>query len=427
VTASVLPPASPVAIPDEILVRPGPALLSGIESGPGLAAHRQQYGVLPEVDLPTMAAMTHRARLRGRGGGGFSFTTKLHATSLGRKRAVVVVNLSESEPGSAKDTALAITRPHLVLDGAAAAAHALGTREIHLALSGKRSQAAEVMARAIAERNDDLTWQPHTGAPRFVAGQSRAVIELLAGRPNQPVTASGPESADGHRGRPTLLSNAETYAQLGLLTLVGAEAYCRLGSSAEPGTTLLTLSVVGAGSGSGSAPEVVEVDYGTPWRQVLPLAAQGRASLVGGYHGAWVSWADLASSTVSIDEMGALGATLGAGAVLTPHLGDCPLLFSTRITRYLADQSARKCGPCFNGLPALAEAVGAIANGSGGAAQVQRLSRLVAGRGACSHPDGTVRMVASMLSTFPEEVAAHAKGECLSTSRSPDSLPRTER
>ena len=130
---------SPVASPDEILVRPGPALLSGIEGGASLQAHREQYGALPRVDLTQLSAMTHRVRLRGRGGGGFRFTTKLHATAQGRKHAVVVVNLSESEPGSAKDTALAMMRPHLILDGAAAAASALGAREVQVALSGKRA------------------------------------------------------------------------------------------------------------------------------------------------------------------------------------------------------------------------------------------------------------------------------------------------
>ena len=97
----------------------------------------------------------------------------------------------------------------------------------------------------------------------------------------QPVSATAPESTTGHRGRPTLLSNAETWAQLGLLVLAGADAYCDLGTVSEPGTTLLTLSEFGA------VPEVIEVEYGAAWRQVLPIASQGRGSLVGGYHGTW--------------------------------------------------------------------------------------------------------------------------------------------
>ncbi len=408
---SALDHASPVPIASEIQVRPGPALLHGIEFGPSHGAHRVQYGDLPRVGLAELTALTHQIRLRGRGGGAFPFTTKLHTTSQGRRRAVVVVNLSESEPGSAKDTALALTRPHLILDGASAAARALGTWEVHVALSAKRPMAYEQMVQAISERDDPIDWQPHLGEDKFVAGQSRAVIELLSGRPNRPVTAWEPEAVSGHRGRPTLLSNAETWAHVGRLVLLGATAYSRFGTTSEPGTTLLTHTEVGV------QPTVLEVEYGTPWREVLPVRSHGRGSLIGGFHGAWLPWASLATGHVSIDAMRSIGGGLGAGAVLTPGIGDCPVRLTARITKYLAQQSARKCGPCLNGLPALAGALVAVSDGTGAPEEVRRLSALVAGRGACSHPDGTVRLVASMLAAFPEEVTAHAHGECLSRNR----------
>ena len=99
--------------------------------------------------------------------------------------------------------------------------------------------------------------------------------------------------------------------------------------------------------------------------------------------------------------MAGAGLTLGAGVVLTPRVGDCPLELTSQITAYLVGESARKCGPCFNGLPALAAAVRAVTDGSGGVAEVERLTGLVSGRGACSHPDGTVRMVALDAFGFP--------------------------
>ena len=82
---------------------------------------------------------------------------------------------------------------------------------------------------------------------------------------------------------------------------------------------------------------------------------------------------------------------------------DCPIVWTQRIVAYLADQSARRCGPCLNGLPALATALWAIDDG-GGTARVEQLSALVAGRGACAHPDGTVRLVRSLLAAYPQEV-----------------------
>lgn len=401
-TSAALAP-SPVPIPTDVQVHPGPALLQGIADGPSLAAHRRQYGELPVVDVKGLLAATERLRVRGRGGAAFPFAIKLRAASQGR-RPVVVVNLSEGEPASAKDTALALTRPHLILDGAVATARALGATDLHLVLPGDRPAVVTALEAALAERDEWLTVHTHRAEPRFVAGQARAVLELMAGRPNLPVTAWTPEAVSGHRGRPTLLSNAETWAQLGRLVLVDEAGYTAPGTEREPGTTLLTVS-----SGS-PVPEVVEVPFGTRLRDVLPASFAGRPALVGGFHGAWAPWATLASARVSVDGMRALGIPLGAGVVVSAP--GCPVTFTSRIVDYLAGQSAGRCGPCFNGLPALASALQAVAAGQGGVDRVEELSGVVVRRGACAHPDGTVRLVRSLLAAFPGEVAEHAAGAC---------------
>lgn len=397
---------SPVPIPEEIRIHPGPALFSDLGQGPTLAAHRGRLGSPAKLTLPQLVAVTERVRLRGRGGAGFPFSKKLEATAAGRGRPYVVVNLSEGEPASAKDTALARSRPHLILDGAAATAQTLRSREVHVVLPGDRPLVAESMLAAIDERTDDFRWQTHLGEKRFVAGQSRAVIELMAGRSNRPVTSWAPEAIDGHRGRPTLLSNAETWAQLGWLLLVGEPRFGSLGTETEPGTTLLTLNE------EGQTPDVVEVAFGTRWTEVLPLPRQKQPSLIGGFHGTWATWKELSVATVSVDGMRALGTPLGAGTVISPGEGNCPLLLTSRVVDYLASQSAQRCGPCRNGLPDLAAALRAVGNGTGGDGEVRRLSSMVSGRGACAHPDGTVRLVASLLTKLPEEVAAHAAGRC---------------
>ena len=394
---------TPVPIPTDIAVHPGPALLDGIEDGPSLAAHRRQYGDLPQVTVPWLLEATERLRMRGRGGAAFPFAIKLRAASQG-KRPVVVVNLSEGEPASAKDTALALTRPHLVLDGAVATARALGASEVHLVLPGDRPAVVTAMESALAERADRLRVRTHRAEPRFVAGQARAVLELMAGRPNLPVTAWAPEAVSGHKGRPTLLSNAETWAQIGRLVLAGEHAYAAQGTAREPGTTLLTVS------SGGPEPAVIEVPFGTRLREVLPAYFTGRPALVGGFHGAWAPWATLASARVSVDGMRSLGIPLGAGVVVAAP--ECPVTFTGRIIDYLAGQSAGRCGPCFNGLPALAQALQAVTSGRGGTERVEQLAGLVVRRGACAHPDGTVRLVRSLLAVFPGEVAEHAAGSC---------------
>ena len=400
---------SPVPIPDEILIRPGPALLSDLGDGPSLEAHRRRYGTPDQPHIAELIALTESVRLRGRGGAAFPFSTKLKTAAAGRGRPYVVVNLSEGEPASAKDTALAMARPHLILDGAAAAARAMRAREVHVVLPGDRPLASMQMQVAIGERSDRIRWQTHFGEQRFVAGQSRAVIELMSGRSNRPVTSWAPEAIDGYRGRATLLSNAETWAQLGWLVLTGEPR--SFGTEAEPGTTLLTLNE------HGRVPQVIEVEYGTPWRDVIAARNHGRPSLVGGFHGTWATWRDLSSAPVSVDAMSGIGTPLGAGTVITPQEGECPLQLTSRVVDYLAGQSAKRCGPCFNGLPALATALHAVVDGTGGPGEVRRLSSMVSGRGACAHPDGTVRLVASLLATFPEELDAHARGHCVANER----------
>jgi NADH:ubiquinone oxidoreductase subunit F (NADH-binding) len=304
-----------------------------------------------------------------------------------------------------------LTRPHLVLDGAIAAGRALHARELHVVLPGDRPLAATAMRTALAERDDPLPVHSHVAAPRFVAGQAKAVVELLAGRPNLPVTTWRPDAVSGHQGRPTLLSNAETWARLGLLVLRGEREYAAVGTREEPGATLLTLSRPGA------EPVVREAPYGARLRDFLTGEAYGRPALIGGFHGSWATWETLGSARVSVAGMRGLGVSLGAGVVLSAPAGECPLVLTSRVVDYLAGQSAGRCGPCFNGLPALAVALGAVRDGRGGTRRVTELAGVVERRGACAHPDGTIRLVRSLLGTMAGEVAAHAEGRCLEASR----------
>ncbi len=387
---------SPVPIPERIRIHPGPALLAGVADGPTLDAHQAHYGHAPEVGLSALVDQVKRVGLRGRGGAAFPFATKLETAARGR-RPVVVVNLSEGEPASAKDTALALRRPHLILDGAVATARALGSRDVHVVLPGDRSAPRERMLQAMHERHDEVRLVEHTAEARFIAGQSRAVIELMSGRANLPVTSWAPEAVDGYRRRPTLLSNAETWAQVGQLLHVGETEYRSLGTAAEPGTALLTFSR------TGFVPEVREVPFGTRMGDVLPPFAHEATALLGGFHGAWTSWETLADTRVSVG---------GAGIVhvLDPHA--CPLAFTSAVVDYLAGQSAGKCGPCLNGLPALSETIQRALHGHDVAARIDQLAQLLHRRGACAHPDGTVRMVRSMFTALPDEIAAHRRGAC---------------
>jgi NADH:ubiquinone oxidoreductase subunit F (NADH-binding) len=392
-----------------VAVQPGAHVLRDVSAGPSLAEHRRRTPPPPALPLGDLVARVRDVDVRGRGGAGFPFAAKLEATAGAGRRREVVVNLSEGEPVSFKDAALALTRPHLVLDGAVLAARALGSRVVHVVLPGDRAGVAAAVRRAVDERGHEehrIRWRVHRAEGRFVAGQAHAVVELMSGRPNLPVTGWQPVALHGYRGRPTLLSNAETFAHVALLAGQHRAAYAGAGTDEEPGTRLLTLD------GDGEQPTVTEVAHGTPWEDLLTDEALDGPVLVGGYHGTWAAPGALRGLTVSRTAMAGAGLSLGAGVVLPLVPGDCPVHRTAGIVAYLAGQSARRCGPCRHGLPALADAVRATDRGIDLSARAGALAGLVTGRGACAHPDGTARTVTSMLAAFGEEVAAHASGGC---------------
>ncbi len=147
------------------------------------------------------------------------------------------------------------------------------------------------------------------------------------------------------------------------------------------------------------------------------MTASPRAVLLGGYAGAWIGAEQLDELVLSEEHLAPFGATLGAGIVLLLSEAACPVAETARVARWLAEEGAGQCGPCVNGLDALAVTVEAIAAGSVTAAQaIERISQLgglVYRRGACAHPDGAVRFISSAARTFAAEFADHAEhGPC---------------
>jgi NADH:ubiquinone oxidoreductase subunit F (NADH-binding) len=275
---------------------------------------------------------------------------------------------------------------------------------------------AAALEAALAERGaaglDDPALRVVQGPARYVSGQATAAVSHLSGGRAVPVSRTVPMAARGLDGRPTLVSNAETLAHLALVVRHGAAAFRRAGTAAEPGTMLVTIA------GAVVSPGVVEAGVGTSIRQLL-CAAGGvsdaglSALLVGGYAGSWLApqRVDLPYSRAGL---ALAGAEPGAGIVLALPAGACPVHETARLAAWLAQEGAGQCGPCVNGLPALAAQCRLLAKGGPGAAsapaQLRRWAGMVAGRGACHHPDGVVRLVHSMLATFSDEVDAHARG-----------------
>ena len=400
-TTTTVSPVRPPALPF-------PRLLAHIHS-PGaergawqsLAEHRTRYAAPPVPrarPLTEIIDLVDRAGLRGRGGAGFPTAVKMRAVARGRGRAVVLANGTEGEPASYKDKLLLTHQPHLVLDGALLAAAAVGADRVVIGVEESAPEALGAMRRALAERESS---EP-AGVPvdvvatpaGYVSGEESALVSFVNGGPALPTTAPRPFERGVGR-RPTLVGNVETLAHLAQIARNGAGWFRQSGTAEEPGTALVTVSgaVVRAG--------VIEVPVGTPLEAIV-----GRAAPVGrpaADFGLPFSRAGLAQA----------GASPGAGVVIVVPEGACGIAETARIMAWYAAESAGQCGPCVFGLGALAGEMAALSHGPVGAeglARLQRWAAQVEGRGACKHPDGSVRLVRSALRAFPLDVQAHLGG-----------------
>jgi NADH:ubiquinone oxidoreductase subunit F (NADH-binding) len=283
----------------------------------------------------------------------------------------------------------------------------------------------DTVAAAAAERRrarlDRIRIKVRPGADRFVAGEASALVNWVGHGIPLPTGVPPRVSECGLDGRPTLVQNVETLAHLALIARHGARWFRSLGTSAEPGSMLVTLV------GAVHRPGVYEVEIGRPTGEVLGLAGGPAASLgallIGGYFGTWVAPATAMPLPFSAAGLRGLGAGPGAGLVAVLPADACGLAETARVARYLADESAGQCGPCVFGLGSIAGELEALAAGRRfEPARLRRWLGQVDGRGACHHPDGAVHMVRSALDVFGAEIGRHAHGWCCGTQR-PGVLP----
>jgi NADH:ubiquinone oxidoreductase subunit F (NADH-binding) len=396
-------------------VPPRPRVLLPAGAEHHLGAHLARFGPLPDRSPVDLLAELSASGLTGRGGAGFPAVRKWHAVARARGRAVIVANGAEGEPASAKDRVLLANNPHLVLDGLQLAARAVGARRAVLVL-GPAAFADGVAHRAVQQRvGDPVPVEVVAGGTSFLSGEESALVDALESGPGLPRNKLPRVSERGVNRRPTLVQNVETLAHVALLARGGATWWRSTGTEAEPGTLLVSVHDVDGNL------SVTEVAHGTALARLLRLDDAG-AVLVGGYHGTWVSAEVAQDLSLSRRSLSRVGASPGAGVVAALPRRACGVAQTARVVSYLAAQSAGQCGPCLNALPRIAVCLELLAAGqahSGHLDAVHRWAGLVVGRGACHHPDGSVRLVRSALTTFADEVETHLDGRCSATDRRP--------
>jgi NADH:ubiquinone oxidoreductase subunit F (NADH-binding) len=421
-----------------------------------LSVHDSRYGP-PRYRGTDLIGEVERSGLAGRGGAAFPTGKKLGSVRerAGRRGAVLIANGMESEPVSAKDASLLARTPHLVLDGISLAAEAVGAETAYLCV--RRPTQVEALTAAVAQRagRDSVPVTLVLVPERYVASAETSLVQFVNGGAALPTYGQRPFER-GVRGRPTLVSNVETLANVALISRYGAGWYRSVGVSGAPGSALVTVT------GGVRHPGVFEIALGTPMRDVLALAmadsaadgadpfgASGSADepapssrsavrsaadaqrkpdisgieavLAGGYFGSWLSGGRSLDTPASPAGLRAAGASFGAGIFLVLPAGGCGLAETARVVRYMAGQNAGQCGPCLNGLPAMADAFDQVAFGVGLSGRgahgravraLHELCELVEGRGACHLPDGVAKLAASALRVFAEDVRRHERGPC---------------
>ncbi|HEY3832257.1 MAG TPA: NADH-ubiquinone oxidoreductase-F iron-sulfur binding region domain-containing protein [Acidimicrobiia bacterium] len=401
----------------------------GSEGPTDLAEHRRHY-TAPDAHRDRAAglvARAGRARLRGRGGAGFPTATKMQAVAARRGRAVVVANGTEGEPLSRKDVTLMMWQPHLVLDGAELAAMAVAADTVYVCIERTQTATIAAMERALQERtrceSPSLSISLRTSPPRYVAGEESALVHWLNGGEARPTNTPPRPFESGVGGRPTLVDNVETLAHFAQIAAFGDEWFRQVGTQAEPGTALLSAS------GAVERPAVYETPLGTRLATLIDHAGPTHgigAVLVGGYFGGWLDPATAARVRVCDEDLRRAGCGVGCGAVAVLPADGCGVMESARILTWMAHETAGQCGPCVNGLAAIAGTWDAIASGRAGTEHIRQLERWagqIEGRGACKLPDGAIRFLHSALRVFASDLERHARRAPCLGARRPGLLP----
>jgi NADH:ubiquinone oxidoreductase subunit F (NADH-binding) len=372
--------------------------------------HQQRWGPL-EVnpsEMGHLAGALGASALVGRGGAGFPTGRKLASVAAAVDRfhrpAVVIANICEGDPTSAKDQVLAHHSPHLVIDGALAAAAAVGADRIVFAMHS-HSPAHSAILSAIAERPGATCVLEVLAVPaRYIASEATSLVRLINSGDARPAGKLRPIWESGVAGRPTLVDNAETLAQLGLIARFGPAWFAGVGLLAEPGTTLVTIG------GAVRRPSVVEAPNGARIGDLLACAdapATGWA-LFGGLSGRWVLLDEIADIGYSAAELAAFGVSRGVSSITVLPPDGCLLAETARLLEFQANASARQCGPCMFGLPAIAADMAALAAGERTALdRLRRRLPVINGRGGCGHPDGAVTLAASAIEALIQQQPGH--------------------
>jgi len=323
-----------------------------------------------------------KSNLRGRGGAGFNTGMKW-SFSYGIKtdQKYVVCNADEGEPGTYKDRIIMENDPQSVLEGMAICGYAIGANKGYIYCRGEYPYMVEILNKAIDQAKakgclGDFDIEVRMGGGAYACGEESALIESIEGNRGEPRFKPPFPPVIGLWGKPTIVNNVETFANIPAIVDKGAGWYKAIGNAKYPGTKVMTLT------GDITNKTFVEVPTNTSIRQVLNDFGGGvaggkkfKAVQIGGTSGGFIPEAFL-DTQLNFDDMSAIGATLGSGAFFVMDESRDIVDVVARIAKFFAHESCGKCTPCREGTMRMEEIMERVNDRHGDAADLDRMDRL---------------------------------------------------
>ena len=385
---------------------------AGLHQREGVSAYIEAGGYRSDgLEGGPLLAAVRASGLRGRGGAAFPAGVKWAAVAEAPAPRFLVANGAEAEPACWKDRYLLRYRPHLVLEGVGRAAGAVGAASAWVYVCDPQS--ADSVRAALGERPPlDVPVEVIEVPPAYVAGEETAAVRAIGGGPAKPTTKPPRPFQAGVAGRPTVVTNVETLANVPLIATSGPDVFRRVGTAESPGTFLFSAS------GACRSPGVYELPLGISVRAAFAVAGgfaeDPVAFLMGGYFSGLLNSRAL-DLPMEVDRLRAASSGLGCGAVVAIGSGECPVAVAASVMGFFARESSGQCGVCVKGTAAMRDAVASLASGKGGPAAMEGLGRWstgLRGRGACALLDGAAMLAGSLLREFPDLVARHLVMGC---------------
>ena len=365
-----------------------------------------------------------KSGLRGRGGAGFSTGMKWQFTLDAQgDTKYVCCNADEGDPGAFMDRSVLEGDPHSVLEAMAIAGYAIGASQGYIYVRAeypvavKRLQIAINQAKEkgffgknILGSNFSFDLDIRLGAGAFVCGEETALIASIEGQRGEPRVRPPFPAVKGLFGKPTLLNNVETYANITQIILKGADWFSSIGTERSKGTKVFALG------GKINNTGLVEIQMGTPLREIIedigggiPNGNKFKAAQTGGPSGGCIP-AKLIDTLIDYDNLIAIGSMMGSGGLIVMDEDNCMVDIAKFFLEFTVDESCGKCTPCRVGTRRLMEGLEKIVAGKATKEDIDRLEKLcyhIKDNSLCGLGQTAPNPVLSTLRYFRDEYDAH--------------------